>query len=678
MDKKACFVVGMVFIGSTLTKGCSSERQTNAHVGLFPLPAAVLASAVPDDGGKGLKACVEVREKGSEENTTCREMEIAGDSARLVIEGLSEDQKYIVNIRFSFHSGKYGEVLLATTEKEITVNTGTNRLRMTEDAYQYPDDDGDGWNNIRELERDTHPKLVDELLNISRVSPGNLGCPYGGLWVETGIDGNTDGILDPSEVSGNRAVCSSSSDPLWRMEVEWAHSGANCPEGGLLVRGGADANSDGNLRQDETTRVRFVCDDGLGWQGATLIGLDDAGDATEAQVALNDDGRAVAVWQQRNGAHYHVMARHFSPDEGWGAVVAVETNEAGSAFSPQVAMDDAGNVLVVWQQSNGVQESIWANRFVPAKGWGKAMLIENNDIGPAVNPRVVMNESGEAIVVWRQNTGGDEEQIWASRFVTAAGWSEAVQISGDSSRDGWVPDVAISQDGSAVAVWVGWHDGSLRTWARHYTPGKGWGVVEPIGPDLPERADSPRIAMNDGGEAMAVWEQLNDTRYDIWSNRFIPGEGWGNPGRVGTGSVANASSPRVAIDGSGNAIVVWQQSDSAKESIWAIRFEAKSGWGDPARISSGGKGVALSPRVAVAPSGEAVAAWIQSGEMGEIWATRFVQNQGWGTAELISIDEAGSAWHPELAGNGAGTVTVVWHQGTDERGAIWGSRFHAR
>jgi hypothetical protein len=42
----------------------------------------------------------------------------------------------------------------------------------------------------------------------------------------------------------------------------------------------------------------------------------------------------------------------------------IETDDAGSANSPQVAVDASGNAVAIWRQSDGARNNIWANHFV--------------------------------------------------------------------------------------------------------------------------------------------------------------------------------------------------------------------------------------------------------------------------------------------------------------------------
>jgi hypothetical protein len=80
-------------------------------------------------------------------------------------------------------------------------------------------------------------------------------------------------------------------------------------------------------------------------------------------VALDPNGNAVAVWYQFDGTRFNIWANRFTPAPGWGAAERIETDNAGDASQPQVALDPSGNAVAVWPQSDGTRTNIWANRF---------------------------------------------------------------------------------------------------------------------------------------------------------------------------------------------------------------------------------------------------------------------------------------------------------------------------
>src|SRR3972149_5294629 len=123
-----------------------------------------------------------------------------------------------------------------------------------------------------------------------------------------------------------------------------------------------------------------------GWGTPILLELDNAGHAYYPQVAADASGNAVAVWWQFDGVRVNIWANRFVPGVGWGTAALLETDNAGNAAYPQVAVDPSGNAVAVWMQSDGFRYNIWANRFVPGVGWGTAALIEMDNAGGALYP----------------------------------------------------------------------------------------------------------------------------------------------------------------------------------------------------------------------------------------------------------------------------------------------------
>ena len=113
------------------------------------------------------------------------------------------------------------------------------------------------------------------------------------------------------------------------------------------------------------------------------IQTDNVGDFSFPQVAVDPNGNAIVVWSQPDGTRNNIWANRFTPSAGWGAAEQIETDNAGDAFGPHVAVDPDGNAVAVWFQSDGTRNNIWANRFTPSAGWGAAEQIETDNAGSA-------------------------------------------------------------------------------------------------------------------------------------------------------------------------------------------------------------------------------------------------------------------------------------------------------
>jgi len=105
-----------------------------------------------------------------------------------------------------------------------------------------------------------------------------------------------------------------------------------------------------------------------------------------------------------------------SATKSWGTAALIETDNAGGAINPQVAFDASGNAVVVWQQSDGTRYNIWSNRYTASTGlWGTAALIETDNAGDANNPQVAIDASGNALAVWSQSDG-TRYNIWSNMY----------------------------------------------------------------------------------------------------------------------------------------------------------------------------------------------------------------------------------------------------------------------
>ena len=70
-----------------------------------------------------------------------------------------------------------------------------------------------------------------------------------------------------------------------------------------------------------------------------------------------------------------------------------------------------------------------------------------------------------------------------------------------------------------------------------------------------------------------MWAQFDGTRNNIWANRYTAGTGWGTAALIETNNAGSADSPQVAINANGNALAVWRQSDGTRDNIWANRYQ---------------------------------------------------------------------------------------------------------
>ena len=107
---------------------------------------------------------------------------------------------------------------------------------------------------------------------------------------------------------------------------------------------------------------------------------------------------------------------------------------------------------------------------------------------------------------------------------------------------------------------------------------KAWQLAERIEADAANDLDDPQVAMDATGNAIAVWEQSDGTRVNIWTNRYTAGVGWGTAQLIENDNAGDATAPAIGTDAAGNAVAVWQQSDGTHTNVYANRYVAGAGW----------------------------------------------------------------------------------------------------
>lgn len=374
---------------------------------------------------------------------------------------------------------------------------------------------------------------------------------------------------------------------------------------------------------------RFV--PGAGWGTATRVELS-AQAAIQPRVAVDEVGNALGVWEQFDGTRFNIWANRYVLGEGWGIAVPIETDNAGNAAAPQVGMDARGDGVAAWRQHDGTRWRTVVNQYVRGVGWGTPTTLDSGVGGGVLDHGLAVDPGGNATVAWSQCCG--PANIYASRYVVGTGWTLEALIEAGDVGDAISPDVSADADGNAVVVWRYW-DGSYRSlWANRFVAGAGWGAAEMVEANPGDVGGYPQVAMVGQGNAIAVWEQFDGVRYNVWASYYAVGGTWGASAPLENGT-GDATTPAVAANGNRYlAMVVWQQYDGTRWNVMASRFVAY--WQAATPLETEGQD-AMSPAVGLDSIGHAVAVWRQVAALDwAIWANRFVRDVTAPTVVLTS------------------------------------------
>ncbi len=373
-----------------------------------------------------------------------------------------------------------------------------------------------------------------------------------------------------------------------------------------------------------------------------------AGDQTEVKVAKAADGRFVMVWTSvgQDGSGGGIYAQLYDAEGNpLGSETRINTTTPGDQSEPDVAMDDAGNFVVVWTSDgqDGNAKGVFAQRFNSnGNAIGSEFRVNTFTTGDQRNVSVAMDATGNFVVAWQSsNQDGGFSGIYATRFDAAGNALDVpsgppgvkeFRVNSYTIDDQSHPDVAVNASGQFVISWESKNqDGDeYGVYAKRFDS-NGNALVSPLGAPTEsefrvntvvfKNQQASSVAIADNGDFIVVWQsQKQDSatgveQLGIYAQRFDNlGFRDGAEFRVNTRITNDQSTPTVAMDGVGNFVVAWQSTkqDNAdgKLGVFAQRYDsAGTKLGKEFLVNSTTASEQSAPSIALSDDGSFVIGW---------------------------------------------------------------------
>jgi len=301
-----------------------------------------------------------------------------------------------------------------------------------------------------------------------------------------------------------------------------------------------------------------------------------------------------------------------TPDDGIrlatrraGAWSTPRTIAAAGAGAPDLAVNDAGEVLVAWVSAGGVVEA----QMQTAHGaWGPVHRLSTAGT-PTLAPRVALNDAGDALVVWAGQTTSAGPAVWAADRRADGRWSPMRDVSaGEPPMPAHSLALALDRTGDGVVAWAA----NLQ------------GVTDPAAPRT-----AIRVADHSAGASR-------------WTAHTL------------LGGPARASDPLVGMDGGGNAVAVWSDSGGIETAV-----QSAGGTWRRERVMPDSMGTLGIPQaLAVSAFGDAILATSPSG--GPLHTFRRSLVGGW--REVLPSNSAAEPGPTLTAINDAGDAVLTWNE----------------
>ncbi len=340
-----------------------------------------------------------------------------------------------------------------------------------------------------------------------------------------------------------------------------------------------------------------------------------------------------------------------------------------SKNSISVVPDAAGGFFTVWEDHRGADADIYVTH---TSALGLDLMPETpicNAAGAQEQPRAVSDGAGGVFVTWDDQRGIDRD-IYAQHINSQgiAQWTTngvvVVATPVIQEKPTIVPDLS----GGAIVVWQDHRAGNSDIYAQGLdangaTQWTADGVVlcQALGEQV-----AP-VAVSDGlGGAIMVWQDSRSGGEDIYAQRVINGiQGFLADGAAVCSAIGDQSQPVIASDGKDGAVIAWSDQRAGGYDVYASRVN-HSGW-----FPWTPDGVAITtafntqfyPSITGDDNGGAYVAWTdyRSGDF-DAYVQRVLPGGGipW-TADGVNLGFAPGTQAPSgVVADGAGGVIVPW------------------
>ncbi|WP_298622295.1 DUF4347 domain-containing protein, partial [uncultured Zoogloea sp.] len=453
----------------------------------------------------------------------------------------------------------------------------------------------------------------------------------------------------------------------------------------------------GDALSADADLLLYGCDVGDGEAGQSLVAT--LAQLTGADVAASDDPTGSALlggdWdlEVRTGAIEATPFASANLQVEWSGVLAltaqgsetrVNTTTSGTQTenwsTKTVAMDANGNYVVIWMDGSGATDTgigIYGQRYnASGVAQGAQFHVNTYTADNQRNPTVAMDANGNFVVVWESNSqDGSRYGIYAQRYNSSGvAQGSEFRVNTTTTYDQLEAAVAMDASGNFVIAWHSWSQDAVNTdgiYAQRYnSSGVAQGSEFLVNTYTTDNQTEPSVAMDASGNFVIAWQSFGQDgdNEGIYAKRYnSSGVVQGSEFHVSTYTTSNQDLPVVAMDSSGNFVVVWESNqDGSGNGIYGQRYNSSGAvQGGEFRINTTTINQQQNPVVTMLAGGGFVVVWQSTSQDGSFDGVYMRQYDSSGTAltaeTLVNTTTTDYQDVPSIAADEKGHLVVVWH-----------------
>jgi hypothetical protein len=260
-----------------------------------------------------------------------------------------------------------------------------------------------------------------------------------------------------------------------------------------------------------------------------------AGDQGWPAITSDGAGGAIVAWHGGCGGSPGICAQRVHPDGSVAWTPGGVAVSSGPGYYPQIAGDQAGGAIVVWQTDYGSAADLYAQRVYSdgVVAWAAGGVPLTLAPGGLYNSVLASDGNGGAIVAWQDERPGHGVLIYAQRVRSSGlvAWApNGIPVTEvGSSRLQWSPDIIDDGQGGAIVTWQGWRGASgyphIYAQQLHRSGAWLWGADGLAVCEVFEGAGQtrPRLVGSGIADAIITWEDnrrwYKEDELDVYAQR---------------------------------------------------------------------------------------------------------------------------------------------------------------
>lgn len=390
--------------------------------------------------------------------------------------------------------------------------------------------------------------------------------------------------------------------------------------------------------------------------GAIMTWLDFRNDATQAQ------GDIFVQRLDKNGTPKWTV-------NGAGACTLV-TDQA----APSATEDTKGGIIVAWNDWRNGNRDIYAQRFDSS---GNALWAANGvaavaKAGQQQDAKLTPDGTGGAIIVWQDSINGAWD-IYAQKLNSsgAAVWTAGGVVICSATQAQVNPRLESDGSGGAIITWQDKRntvDYDIYAQRVNSSGVVQWTVNGVSVASNTGTQSNPKIEPDGSGGAIIAWQdKRNNAHYDIYA-QYMSNSGvanWTPNGVLVCGSVGNQSALDMTSEGISGVIITWKDDRNGNMDIYAqkVTLTGSISWATGGVAVATGNASQLNPNINGDGLGGAIITWQDSsGTSWDILAQRLdgSGNALWGAGGVMVGNASGHQESPKNVSDGNGGSIFVF------------------